>query len=530
MQVPPELFRNIENQLPLIPEGLGMQLFTDGIYKLPDSLKVLEGIPEELVQKPEDFRRILVLDSIRSRFVEQKRISYNDSLIQIARNKATEDYRRQLIESRIAQLGNQRTESVKINNSQVVKIFNDQMIISVNDSLMHATEWLSGFADLIDYKTVKLINLTNASSSLVLTNAGSFFTRIWLKNQQGDSISVLVQNVDKNSMKLVIEDQEVFSRFKQQAVNDFDFNALNKTSAALNKLGKKYQPYTPWTIGGTGTTGFTQTYLSNWKKGGKSSVAMLIVMKGFANYSSDQFKWENSAEIRNGWIKPGEEGLQKNDDKLELTSRVGTSAFQKWYYSAEADFETQFFNGYAYPDISRPVSAFLAPGRFLFKIGLDYKPSKNFSMLISPITSKLVFVSDTFKVDKGNFKIDPGKNHYWQPGLNLDLSFKKNLTPEISFDTKYKMFFNYMAPFRDVDLNWESNMNIRLNDFITMQVMANAIYDSKVLFDKLDKQGNPVLDTQGKKIRVPRLQFKEFFTIGFSYRIDKRVIRAREIN
>jgi hypothetical protein len=126
--------------------------------------------------------------------------------------------------------------------------------------------------------------------------------------------------------------------------------------------------------------GFTQTYLSNWKKGGKSAMSILLVGRGYANYSVNKIKWENSAELRNGWIKPGDEMIQKNDDKFRLTSRLGVSAFQKWYYSSELDFETQFFNGYKYPNTERPISAFLAPGRFLAKVGLDYKPHKNFSL------------------------------------------------------------------------------------------------------------------------------------------------------
>jgi hypothetical protein len=527
---PPELFYNLENNVPIIPEGLGMQLITDGIYKLPDSLKVSQGISEEFVQNPQDFKRIMNLDSIRSRYVEGLRVRYNDSLIGTAKNKRMEEYRHQKMLDQIAAEKSRRADAVKLNNSQVAGYNNGKLIIAVNDSLMKSAEWLAGFADFIDNSTVHLVNLTNSSSALVMSNSDRYFTRIWLKNQQNDSISVLVQSIDKSTIQLVIEDQEIFSRFRQQSVNDYDFSTLDGKSTALKKVGKRYQAYTPWTIGGNGTTGFTQTYLSNWKKGGKSALSILVVLKGFANYSSDRYKWENSAEIRDGWIKPGVEAIQKNDDKFELTSRFGVTAFQKWFYSTEADFETQFFNGYAYPDVNRPISGYLAPGRFMFKVGLDFKPSKNFSLFISPLTSKLVFVNDTLKIDKANFKISPGKKSYWEPGLNTDLTIKKNLTPEISFETKYKMFINYLKPFKDVDINWETTLQARLTEYISMQVMAHAIYDSKVLFDKVDNNGNPVLDLSGKKIKEPRLQFREFFTIGFIYRVNKRVVRAREVN
>jgi hypothetical protein len=527
---PPELFYNIENNVPLIPKGLGMQLITDGIYKLPDSLRVSQGISEEFVQNQQDFKRMMNLDSIRSRYVEGLRALYNDSLILAERNRRMGEFSIQKMLDQIASEKSRRVDAVKLNNSQVAGFNNDKVIIAVNDSLMKSAEWLAGFADYIDNSTVHLVNLTNSSSELVMSNSDRYFTRIWLKNQQNDSVSVLVQSMDKNTMQLVIEDQEVFNRFRQQSVNDYDFSSLDRKSTALKKAGKRYQEYTPWTIGGNGTTGFTQTYLNNWKKGGKSALSILVVLKGFANFSSDKLKWENSAEIRDGWIKPGVEAIQKNDDKLELTSRFGITAFQKWFYSTEADFETQFFNGYAYPDVSRAISGYMAPGRFMFKIGMDFKPSKNFSLFISPLTSKLVFVKDTLKIDKANFKIKPGKSSYWEPGLNTDLTFKKAITPEISFETKYKMFINYLKPFQDVDINWETTLQARLTQYISMQVMAHAIYDSKVLFDKVDKNGAPVLDPNGKKIKEPKLQFREFITIGFIYRINKRVVRAREVN
>ncbi|NLX28341.1 MAG: DUF3078 domain-containing protein [Bacteroidales bacterium] len=528
--VPEEMIRQALQQVRTVAPGEGMQLFTTGIYRMPDSLKILDAIPEDMVQSPQDFRRILALDSTRSRFVEQKRLRYNDSVMNAARRKVTDEYRRYLTSERIRVLQTQKTESVRRNNSQVLKFHNDQVIRAVNDSLMRSAEWLAGFADLLDNTTIHLTNLSNVSSPLVLSNAGKFFTRVWLKNQQNDSLSVLVQNTGKRSMQLVLEDGVTFSRFRQQAVRDFDFTTLNTPATNLDKIERRYQAYTPWTIGGDGTTQFSQTYLNDyWKKGGNSALSILVVAKGFANFSSDKLRWDNSIEVRNGWVKPGEDKIQKNDDKFEIASRLGISAIQKWYYSTEVNFQTQFFNGYKYPNRENAISGFLAPGRFLFKIGMDYKPNKNLSLFISPITSKTVFVRDTLEYDKSSFGIKPGKKAYWEPGLNTDLKFTKNFTQGISFETKYRMFVNYMHPFNQFDIEWENTLNMQLTDHIRATVMIHTIYDSKILFDRLDKEGQPVLDPGGNKIREPRMQFKEFVSIGFSYKINRRVVRAREI-
>lgn len=529
INVPADLFDNIESKVELVPRGEGMRLFTDHIFQLPDSLRDLDAIPDNQVQTAEDFRRILRLDSIRDAYVEQKRQQYNDSIVKAYRNQLIENYRRQLIAERTTFLQGRLLDSVKVNNYDVLKQYNDQVMLAVNDSLSSAVRWMTEFADLIDNTTVSLVNYTNDTSQLVLSNLGRYFTRVWLKNAQNDSLSVLVKNVSKRGMQLVIEDGVTFSRFKQQAVKDFDFATLNKPSSSLDKIDKRYQMVTPWVIGGDGTTGFTQTYMENWKKGGESALSILLVLKGFANYSQEKVKWENSAELRNGWVKPGESKIQKNDDKLQFVSRLGISAFKKWYYSSEANFESQFFNGYKYPNRDKAISGFLAPGRFLFKVGMDYKPNKNFSLFISPITSKSVFVRDTLKVNQTNFGIERGKKSSWEPGFNTDLRFVKEIIPNVTWDTKYAMFFNYLEPADKFVVEWENVLTTQLTDHITMRMMLHTIYDSKILFDRQDKDGKPVLDANGKVIREPKLQLKEFITIGFSYKLNRRVYRAKAI-
>ncbi|MFW5832381.1 MAG: DUF3078 domain-containing protein, partial [Prolixibacteraceae bacterium] len=297
----------------------------------------------------------------------------------------------------------------------------------------------------------------------------------------------------------------------------------------LTTMGQRYEVKTPWRIGGDGTVGFTQTYAENWKKGGKSSLSLLLVLKGFANYSGNngKIKWENTGEIRNGWIRQGGEGaeLQKNNDRLELTSRFGVSAFKQWYYSAEFNYETQWFKGYRYPRSNNPnpISAFMSPARTFFKIGLDYKPNRNFSLLLSPLTLKNVYVRDTILIDQTKYGIDEGDKSFWNSGLNADIKYRTQLTDDILYETKYKMFINYKNPFRKFDINWENNLVMQMNDYINLRLMIHLIYDDDVLF--------PVYDVYGNKTgrEEPKLQVKELITVGFSYKINRRVTRTSRV-
>ena len=526
LAVPMSLLSGLDEKAGTIPPGQGRRLFETGIYQLPDNLQLPDIIPDSLMQSPADFRHFLKLDSIRNSMIEEKRLAYNDSVVTAYRDFIIEEYRQQNYQRELVEYRQRLVDSVKFNNYQVLKEYNDLVVSAVNDSISVIVKNLTQYADFIDTTRISMTNLLDEESTILLQNNNPNFSRVWLKNEQNDSLRIMVKSLDKRSVQLLIDDGVTFSRFRPRQSKEFDFSSLNRGVSGLSGVTQKYQAYTPWRLGGDGTVGFTQTYLENWKKGGQSALSLQLVLKGFANYSrhDNKVKWENSAEIRNGYIRPGGEGaeLQKNDDKFEITSRLGISAFKKWFYGVEFNYETQFFNGYRYPTSSHPdpISAFMAPARTFFKVGLDYKPNNNFSLFLSPITAKNVFVKDTMKIDQTNFGIQRGKRSFWEPGLNTDITYRKNITPDISYETKFKMFINYIQPWGNLDINWENLVVMRLTDHINMRMLVHMIYDENVLF--------PVYDANDVKIdEKPKLQLREFISIGFSYKINRQVTRTR---
>ncbi|MDD4108904.1 MAG: DUF3078 domain-containing protein [Prolixibacteraceae bacterium] len=524
--VPIHLVAGIEEKAGVIPPGEGSKLFDKKIYELPDSLKAWDVIPDSLLQSPSDFRRFQRIDSMRFVYAEEMRVHYNDSVINACRDSIVENYRQQMFLQRFDFDRSTLTDSVNYNNYMVLKQYNDSVMGAVNDSIYQIIGKLSEYADFIDTTRIHMTNLVGDESSLLLQNGNQYFSRIWLKNEQNDSLRLTIKNLDKRTIQMLIDDGVTISRFRTKETKDFDFSTLSGTVSGLTGVSEKYKVFTPWLFGGDGTVGFSQTYLENWKKGGQSALSLLMILKGSANYSSidNKVKWENSGEIRNGWIRPGgsEAELQKNDDKFEITSRFGLSAFKKWYYSTEFNYETQFFNGYKYPKSSNPdpISAFKSPSRTFFKVGLDYKPNKNFSLFLSPITLKNVYVRDTVKIDQTKFGISAGQKGFWEPGLNADLHWKKSISSDISYETKYKMFINYKKPWGNLDINWENIVIMQLNDYINLRMMVHMIYDEDVMF--------PIYDANDEKIgEKPRLQLKEFINIGFTYKINRQVTRTR---
>ena len=523
--IPEYLLTGIEQKVPFIAKERSQVLIEQNILTLPDSLKNLASKKDTLKPGSKKYIYYQKLDSIRLAFIEEARIAYNDKLLRNYIDSVSTAYRNAAITHFSDSLQHQLRDSLKWKNSVLLKAWNDSVINSVNDSIRKILPFLEKLAYKYPHD-VWLHNITNDSIRVRLRNDENYFTRMFIKNEQNDSLGVKIENLGRNSMKILIDDGVTFTRFKEQQKRDIKFENFTPNDR-LVKIQKKFTVLSPWSLGGNSTLGFTQTSLSNWKKGGNSSLSILAVLKGFANYSDKKLKWENSVELRNGWMRINDTDvdskLQKNDDKLELISRLGVSAFKKWYYSAEIDFETQFFNGYKYPNTDDPISAFMAPAKTLVKVGLDYKPNKDFSLFLSPLTSKTVFVRDTAVIDQTKYGIDANKRRFWEPGLNADLKFKKEIFEDVVWETKYKMFINYRSPFDKFDINWENLVTMKLNNYINMNFMLLLIYDDNVTF------ATNKVDASGATIYEPKWQIKELITVGFSYSLNKKLYKRQEI-
>lgn len=415
-------------------------------------------------------------------------------------------------------------DSLKLHNQQILAHYNDSIVRTVNDSINHFVNTLQRYAHN-DSVGVWIHSLTGKPTQLWLRDNLRSISRMYIKNQQNDSLAIRMMNLDKHSFGIAIDDDVTFERIARKQSRAFTFTKPVLNNQNLSKIENKFNVLSPWEYGGNGTFGFTQTFLNNWKSGGESAFSFLMVLKGYANYSENKIRWENSGELRNGWIRQGGSinQTQKNDDKIELISRLGVSAFDKWFYSAEVDFQTQFFNGYNYPDTKNLISTYMSPAKTFVKLGFDYKPNKNFSLFLSPFTSKTVYVRDTARVDQTQYGIPAHKQSFWEQGLNADIRYKMNITPEISYETKYKMFINYQAPFSKFDINWENTLVAQLTERISMTFMLYVLYDDNVTFPT----GKMGID--GKEIYKPKLQTKELTTIGFTYKINRRNYTRKKV-
>lgn len=281
---------------------------------------------------------------------------------------------------------------------------------------------------------------------------------------------------------------------------------------------------TTWKKGGGVILNFNQIGLTNWAAGGENALSSILLTNLYANYHFGLTTWDNTLNLNYGIITANNyQSIRKNDDKIELNSKYGRSAFGKFYYSGLLNFISQFDEGYDYlvdPDALTPVSNLLAPGYLTIALGLDYKPNSKFSLFFSPATGKFTFVMDdsianrTLDGLKGIYGNDIGQNFRAEFGASLVASLTTNITEDLSEIGKLTLFNNFTNPVAqdraNVDVSFTNTLNYKLSKYFTASLYLEILYDDDISISTYDE--NDIIIGSG-----PKTQVKEIFGIGFSY-------------
>lgn len=257
----------------------------------------------------------------------------------------------------------------------------------------------------------------------------------------------------------------------------------------------------PWKSGGAAGLNFSQVGLKNWSAGGENSMAISGLLNLFANMKKDKLSWDNTLELAYGFVKQGDLGIRKSDDKIVLTSKFGREAIEHWSYTGLLDLRTQFTSGFDYKTTPKTkISEFMSPGYMTLSLGAEYKPSDNFFALISPVTGKITFVMDDTLSHYGAYGVDPGKNVRSELGWNVNSVYKRKLMENTDFQSKLNLFSSY-KDMKHIDVNWENLLLMKVNKYITSSISTNILYD----YD--------IKDTDGKA----KWQMKEVIAVGIMY-------------
>lgn len=258
----------------------------------------------------------------------------------------------------------------------------------------------------------------------------------------------------------------------------------------------------PWRREATLMLQVTQNYVtSNWYQGGSSSFAGLGIAKGQISYISERFTWENFGEWRMGGSTVSADSLHKintTDDMFRIYSKANLRIVPKLFTSVSAEIETRLLPTYQ-ANSNMLKSAPFSPFRFNAAFGIDYKPVKNLSISVSPVSYKMIHIADTARVLSTDYGLEAGQRTQHNIGSSVRIEYTWKPVREVALESKFYFYTNY----QDVELDLEVNCDFIITRFMSARLILHPRYDTSVIM-----QG----DTHAK------IQFRELLSIGFAHK------------
>ena len=280
---------------------------------------------------------------------------------------------------------------------------------------------------------------------------------------------------------------------------------------------------TAWKTGGDFSLMFSQSSFTNWAAGGENNLTFNGYVNLFAKYEKGKSKWENMLSLAYGQTKTGNQDYRKSEDKIDFLSAYGIKAADKWYYTANFNFKSQFAEGYNYHEDSiarEKISNFLAPAYISFGLGMEYRPHDYMSFYFSPATARWIIVNDTLLASKGAFGVEkayvddngkyvPGETSKFEFGAYFRFMFVKDIFKNVNLSTKLELFSDYLDNPQNVDVNWDTMINMSINSWLMASFGLQMIYDDNT----------PITDKDGNI--GPRTQIKQLLSVGLNYKFSK---------
>jgi hypothetical protein len=270
---------------------------------------------------------------------------------------------------------------------------------------------------------------------------------------------------------------------------------------------------------------------TNWNAGGTNSISGIITGKASAKYKQEKWFWNSNFNVRYGLNSQEEQGIRKTDDVIEVISNIGLEKdpTSNWFYSGRFSFNTQFANGFNYPDRETPISRFMAPGYMFFGLGMEYgRHIERLSFYASPFTLKTTFVLDSDLANRGAFGVDAaiydlegnilreGRKIRQELGILLTNQFEEEVFENIKVNSLLRLYTDYINSFGNIDVEWELNLDMKVNQYVKATLGSHLRYDNDI---KTDVEQNEVTNEE-IIITGAKLQWKQILGVGVVVDLD----------
>ncbi len=231
-----------------------------------------------------------------------------------------------------------------------------------------------------------------------------------------------------------------------------------------------------WKKGGTFSFLVNQATFNNWLAGGKSNISGNAGINYDFNYTKSDLTWDNKIILQYGLTQIKGDKTVKTNDRIELNSLAGKRASGYWFYSFFTNFKTQMDAGLD-PATDLKISQFFSPAFLQFGPGMMWKKSDNLKFNFAPATSKLIFVNSRYTQTGPSFGVEQGKTSRFEFGAALNGYYKFKLMENISVENILNMYSNYLDKPQNVDLDYQLNIVMKINKYLSTNLEFQTIYD-----------------------------------------------------
>ena len=293
-----------------------------------------------------------------------------------------------------------------------------------------------------------------------------------------------------------------------------------------------------WIKGVNFSLSFAQGGSRNWAAGAEKYSISLAAYAGFyANRRIGKWTWNNTLDVGYALVNTFSQGNRKNDDKIDLFSKIGRNIYNDMFLSVVGNFRSQFTNGFNYDYLGNKLthrnSGFMAPGYLTLAPGLDWRPKPYFSVFFSPVSARFILVTQLPKgyyfqggVIPASFGggyelpvstlygVDPEKMLRFEWGGFASLNFNKEVFKNVNYKSRMDLYSNYLrsatykatgpdelkitttpAKPQNVDVFWTNTITMKVNKWLQVTYNFDLIYDDDV------RQFGPEKNSAGTQLR-----------------------------
>ncbi|NHN26648.1 DUF3078 domain-containing protein [Flavobacterium jejuense] len=269
----------------------------------------------------------------------------------------------------------------------------------------------------------------------------------------------------------------------------------------------------------------SQITFVNWNAGGNNSVSGLLKGNFVREYSKKNLNWKNELIFRYGINKQEGQEVRKTDDQLQINSAIGfrKDTLSNWFYGGKFTFNTQFANGYSYPNTELAISKPFAPAYIFLGIGAEYsRKDINLNLYLSPLTQKTTLVLDQRLANQGAFGVDKaiidevtgeilqnGKKSRTEVGILITNQWEKEVYKNINLEHRISLYTDYLNNFGNIDVDWQLQLNMTINEYVRANIGTHILYDDDIKAKE---------EIDGEQVIIgPKLQLKQILGIGLVY-------------